>query len=531
MKISKMRLYFLYNVPVTEKLLTSESDFSLGANKKLVESLETKFQVRTAPIPAFYTSHYRTEHTPYYVIDPQVALQTYVSKDRLQSIEFFKSLNLTKDIAVHWNFGINLQSVGLVTIKLDIDEPLMSNPAYHLGGLHLNPSFSVVATEPIKQLWSHTDQSKRPEFVSLDDLARLIHEHFFSISGLDTRRVRALRHEIQIPFTAIDVETESKNQSEFIEKNARDLAEMVFKPACWEVEEASMIHAKDVLDRNRVWSVANDTFIVLAYEGALYVKIKNFDTGVPEIVSDFRLADEDSVYHSFMKAASSYHFLRILDDLLDTEIGELRIEVEQHQQYLSSLFDSNKTDDDFILRELNDFVIQFTRLNFLVEETLAEIDNSDKLIDEEWHIILLDKLNAALGTKIWRDSISVRIKNMRELIQTMENTYERLLSIMITQENQKVERRLEKTGFVFGALAAAELIGLMILVLFDDSNPMVVWLGTKIHLIGSLRHILGGVVVILLLYLISVSIEWWADREISNEKKTKANLADMKKGT
>jgi len=529
-----MSCYFLYNVPITQALLASNETSLIGATPQIIAQLAEKFRVEKAPVPAFYTEHYHVEHTPYQIIDEQIELKTYISKDRLKEIDFFRSLELEKDITVSCSFGVNLQSTGVVMIKLDVEEGVSSNPAYRLSGLHLNEKYTVIETEPIKGLWSGANESERPEFISPDNLARLIHAHFFSACDLDVRRVKALSHEIQIPFTSIEVETESETQTEFIEKNVQGLAELVFKPACWEVEEASSSHAKEILTKDRLWSVAEDAFVVLAYEGALFVKIRKFDTGVAHRVSGFSLADEESVFHSFMVASTNYHFLRILDDLLDSEMKTLNKKVKEHQEELNRLFDSPSSQSDAgVLRELNKFVIKFTRTHFQLIETLAEFDNSDKLIDEEWHIVLLDKLNAVLGSKAWRDSISNRIENMRNLVQTVENTYERLLSIRVSasvqksneqllnlsEENQEVERRLSKSNFIFGILAAAELIGLMIVLLFDSANPFVVWLGEKGHLVGQTRNVVGAIIVLLLLYLMSMSIELWAGREKSDENK------------
>ncbi|MCA9959630.1 MAG: hypothetical protein KC413_01760 [Anaerolineales bacterium] len=525
MIIQKMRNYFLYNVPVTEQLMSASNNRSMGVTPAFIEKFSQKFQVNRAKIPAFYTNHYRAEHTPYSITDPTLPMQTTLDYQRLLAIDFYADLPLTKDITVRWEFVLTLQNTGMVTVWLEVEEPMPSQLAYRLSGLHLNPTYTVISTEPVSQLW-HDAPETRPAFVTLDEFARVLHQYFFQGCGLNVRRYRALQHEIQIPFTAVEVATDLPSQRQFIEQNMRELAELVFKPACWEVEQASYQHALDVFEPSRVWSIARDTFVVVAYEGAIYVKIKTFDTGVPHQVSGFALADELSVLHSFKVAVSNYHFLRILDDLIDQEEERLNRAVTRFQYVLRELFLPGSDGSENILQEMNDFAIQITNLQFHLTDLLAEIYNSDKLIDEEWHIVLLDKLNKALGTTVWYESVQDRINNLRDIAQTVENSYERLLNLRfsksiadvnlhlleMTIEDQNVENRLKRVQPVFEALAAAELIGLLIAIVFDDTNALVSKTSQWLNMPLALSHLINGLGVLLILFLVIRSIRWWVNR-------------------
>ncbi|MCI0398966.1 MAG: hypothetical protein L0332_25280 [Chloroflexi bacterium] len=515
MIIKQMRCYFLYNVPVTEHLIVAQDGQTIGASQPFIDRFRQHFVVEEAEVPAFYTEHYRRQHTPYSIKDPAAATRTRISQEALAAIGFYQELNLTQDIVLDWEFRIALQNIGLVTLKLTVEEPLPSNLAYRLSGLHLNPAYQVIDTGPIEHLWSY-EAASRPALVTLDELARAIHHHYFLAAGLTPRRFRALRHEIQMPLTAIDVETDCATQREFVEQERRDLAEMVFKPACWEVEHASLSHAEHVLQDERVWSVARDTLVVVAYEGALYVKIKTFDTGVPHEVSGFRLADEASILHSFRVAVSNYHFLRILDDLLDREIEELTARVHTYQVALRRPFEGTPSaGDNHLLQEMNDFVVQVTDLRFELVNLLEEIDNSDKFIDEEWHIVLLDKLNLALGAKPWRDNLRNRIDNLRALAEVVEDTYEKLLNLRINQsvvdvnsrllqlneETQQAEERLKLVQYIFGTLAAAELLGLLCQISAVRQLPVLRLLNLELY--AAVFSILG---------VIFVFIVWWERR-------------------
>ncbi len=530
MNIRNMRCYFLYNIPVTEKLLADDETHQhqgIGVTPELIDKFKQHFEVKTASIPAFYTNHYRNEHTPYTVSDPPILHETYVDNGRLQDIPFFQELNLTQKITVHWDFSLSLQTTGLITIWLQVDETLPNSLAYRLSGLHLNPDYAVIATEPIKALWLH-QPDEPPPYVTLDALAHVIRTHFFIGCGLNVRRVQALRHEIQIPFTAIEVDTTCKNQKEFVKKERRSLAEFVFKPNCWEIERASMDHVHHVLADDRIWSIAQDTYVVVAYEGTLYVKIQNYNTGVPHEVSSFNLADESSVLHSFKLAVSVYHFLRILDDLLDPEINKLKREVDQHQEVLHDSFGDSRQTDYTVLREMNEFVIQVSDLQFRLMDLLEEIDNADKLIDEEWHIVLLDKLTLALGTRIWRDGIHGRINSLRELAQTVENTYQRFLNLnanksiadfnaqllIANEESQKMEDRLKWVTYIFSVLALAELLGLLINIGLDDSNSLSLYIRSILHLNNAYAHILAVILIFTILAGVFLAIIWWERHDV-----------------
>ena len=526
MNIRKMRCYFLYNIPVTEQLLSDGRNTNqyqeIGVTPQLIDRFEEHFDVRVADIPAFYTNHYRREHTPYNISDPSIPQETYIDNGRLQNIGFFQELNLSHNITVSWDFTLSLQTTGLITICVEVDETLPDKLAYRLSGLHLNPDYAVIATEPIQELWEHQPQSP-PPYITLDTLAQVIRTHFFMACGLNVRRVQALRHEIQIPFTAIEVDTNCKNQKEFVKQERLNLAEFVFKPNCWEVERTSLEHARHILGEDRVWSVAEDTYVVVAYEGTLHVNIRNFNTGVQHEVSGFNLTDEASVLHSFKLAVSVYHFLRILDDLLDPEIINLKEEVDQHQQVLHDSFDNSGRTNYTVLREMNEFVIQVTDLQFRLVELLEEIDNADKLIDEEWHIVLLEKLTQALGTKIWRDGINGRVNSLRELAQTVENTYQRFLNLnanksiadfnaqllIANEESQKMEDRLKWVTYIFSVLALAELLGLLINIGLDDSNSLSLSIRSGLHLGNPYAHILAIILVFMVLAGAFLILLWW----------------------
>lgn len=522
MIIQRLRCYFLYNIPITNHLpLDHENNAGLCIDQAMIDKFRPHFAVMSAPTPAFYTAHYRTHHTPYTIHSSAIPNASYIPKERLAEIPFFAELHLTQDITVTWELTLSLNSIGLVTLCLHVDEPLPATLAYRLDGLYLNPEYAVIATAPLQAMWSQAPET-RPEFVTPDDLARAIHISFFSACNLEVYRYRALRHEIQIPFMAVEVQTEYATQPEFIEKEAYELAELVFRPACWEVGRSSRIHARHVLDDARVWSVSKDVLVFASYEGCVYVKIKNYEVPPLHEVSSFHLTSEASVLHSFKVAASGYHLLRILDDLLDHGMENLVERVHQGQHGLKT-----NPDNQAILQELDDLAIHITYLRFQLLDLLEEISNADKLIDEEYHIVLLDQLNAALGTKAWFDGMNRRIISLRELVQTIESTYERLAGLntsrqiehfnaemlQITLDNQKLDERLSKAQPFFEALAAVEALNLMIYIWFDPSFPILNAfqqnLGWKV---GIPSRLIATLMVAAALFLIIEMIHWIAGR-------------------
>jgi hypothetical protein len=229
-----MRCYFLYGTPITERLLSADGQHTIGVTPALVERFKQHFQVQPAPVPAFYTAHYRTAHAPYLLCDPAIPLHTRIPAKKLQALDFFKDLGLTRDLRIRWEFMLSMQTTGLITFCIETAEPIATDRAYHLGGLHLNPDYAVVDTEPIRGLWQR-EPAARPAFIALDELAHAIRSYFLSQCGLPARRLRTLRHEMQVPFTAIEVDTDAASDEEFVAQRAQELAEFVFRPACWEV--------------------------------------------------------------------------------------------------------------------------------------------------------------------------------------------------------------------------------------------------------------------------------------------------------
>lgn len=531
MRIEKTKVFFLYNIPVTEELINLEDldqDIHLGVSSELIKEFKQAFGddhvidlanpglanvgliSESEFVPGFYTKHYRDEHTPYKILpkDHSIRTYTFISVQKLNEHSYFKDIGLTKDIKLNWQFTLSLQSTGLITFEVIVDEPINARPGYHISGLHLNNNYKVVDTKLIQGLWCGEPV---PPFITLDELAKVIRKYYFFSINKSYREFKALNHEIQIPFTSIEVcaDDDHQTQHDFISTYKNALAELVFKPESWEVEEISKQHSDYVMRQKRVWSVAKDAFAVVAYEGILFVKIKTFDyhQGDPITVSDFRIADEYAVLHSFKVAVSNYHFLRILDGLLDSEAKGLIDKVSNFEQKSRKIYNGtieNATDIQEsmdILMEMNKFSTRVMGLQFTLTDLLEEIYNSDKLIDEEWHIQLLDKLNDALGTALWLKTVKDRIDNIGRMVGTVENVHrtvtdlttnqhtakmssetanlnEKLLllaeeSKRVTEQNADLDQRLQKAQPVFLAVAAVEGAILIIDMVWGSSFEMV----------------------------------------------------------
>ncbi|MFZ6029669.1 MAG: hypothetical protein ACOYYS_18300 [Chloroflexota bacterium] len=533
MQIQSLRAYFTYSIPITNWLdLEREDDLGLGVGADLLECFKGSFDVVPAPVPAFYTAHYRNQHTPYRVSDPATPGGTFIPKEKLAAIPFFSGLNLKRDIRLTWELTAQLHNIGLITLCLHADEALSSTLAYRLGGLYLNPAYAVIATGPLKQLWSR-NPAERPDFVTLDELARVIHTYFFTACGLPVYRYQALGYEMQIPFLAVDVETGCDTQAEFIEKEAENLAELVFRPACWEVGRTSNVHVRQVLGDARLWSVSRDALVFTSYEGCVLVHIKSFSIPPLGNISGFYLTSEASIFHTFQVGVGNYLFLRILDELLDERLSQLVEEVHHHQHTLNA---SDTDDDQPILRKLDDLTIHITYLRFRLLDLLEEISNSDKLIDEEYHIILLDKINNAMGIRAWFEGLNRRIGNLQQLVEAIEGTYERLSNLQNTRQiqrfeaqmlqinldNQKLDERLSKAQPFFEALAAVEALTLFIYIWFDPGFPMISTLSVALGLpVGFPSRVLGTILVGGALFVIIKGIHWLAGYRASKKESAK----------
>ncbi|MCA9980562.1 MAG: hypothetical protein KDD89_07015, partial [Anaerolineales bacterium] len=232
-------------------------------------------------------------------------------------------------------------------------------------------------------------------------------------------------------------------------------------------------------------------------------------------------------------AVSNYHLLRILDDRLDDELGRLKKQVAGYQYNLRHSFDEGGiTHDENILREMNDFVIRVTNLEFDLRDLMEELDNPDKLIDEEWHIVLLDKLNRAFGLRAWRDSMSDRVNNLRQLVETVENTYQRLLDLKLnrtilelTLEEQRSEARDKRVGYLFGVFAVSELLGLLIGVGLDDQNPMALAYTRTLNVPLAVSHLLSVITVIFIIAILLVGVRWFVNREPRQPKADGASAS------
>jgi hypothetical protein len=522
MHIQKMRCYYLYSFPMHRQLrLEGQHDLAVGVTLLDIERFRRCFEVQEADIPAFYTRYYCTTHKPYEVVDPNYPQASYVVLEQLKSHAFFAPLELDADLALTWSFSLALGTVGLLTICVDMIQLSSNGELYRLSGLHLNPAFEVIATEPVEHLWS--GNSARPPFVAIDDLARQIHTHMFNCIGLEPFSLQSLQHEIQIPCIALEVDTALSSQDDFIAKEAASLADFVFKPACWEVEKPASSQVRRIISPDNIWSVSQDTFAVVAYEGILYVKLCSLGQPDQPEASGFYLADEFSVLHSAAFAVSNYHLLKIVDDLLDDDLRRMYASLPRYQSGLQQLLRTPPEDLGLsLLSEINNYIVEVSELQFLLVDLMEAIDNVDKLIDNERHIVLQDKLNRALGLHTWRDSIIRRVRNLRELVETLEFRYHSYLSLMISESgaasnsrmahliehSHRADQRLQWLNYLLGLLGISELMGLVIGVGLDDTNPLALrvqaWFGTSV----TISHLIS-VGLILVFFMLAAFVVIW----------------------
>lgn len=557
MEIQKFRTHFLYGVPFYEDILqvdkadgtikmliddlavntdfirnlclgkaavaTGEYD-DLNINEIIENGLSTQVELKKFStfdeldgdmpdeypqyiIPNFYTWHYRDYHTPYYVDYPNRRIT--IPKECLNEYELFEDTPLSADISLKWDFVFALETCPVIDLIIECDAPISSDLAYRLSSLHLG-EYPFIPTEMLQDLFLAEDE--RPEYISLYKLAKVIQKKFYRMAGLgsfmETVRLEALVH---LPFTSIEVSGDYANQQEFIEQNKGGIVDLISKPAGYEFERGSMAHEESVLDASRVWSVAEDTFFVVAYSGGLFVRLANLDTGKSFSVSNFNLVEENSVFHSFWLAVANYYLLRIVDDELDQAINRLMRSIRHHREALIALYDPNSPNPYGNLSQLNNLVIETSNLRFQFLDLQEELDNSDKLIDEEWHIDLLDKINAALGAKLWRDNITMRMDNLRELVQVLEDSYERFLSLSAAHEGRELERQNAIVSIVFSAFAGAEILGLILAVSMNEDDALFLWvqnelpniLGAEGGFSATASHIIATIIVLIAIALIA----------------------------
>jgi hypothetical protein len=77
--------------------------------------------------------------------------------------------------------------------------------------------------------------------------------------------------------------------------------------------------------------------------------------------------------------------------------------------------------------------------------------------------------------KIWRDNIMVRMDNLRELVQVLEDSYERFLNLSAAQEGRDLERQNAIVSIIFSAFAGAEILGLILTVSMNNEDALFLW--------------------------------------------------------
>lgn len=475
--IDRMRCYFFYSVPLSDRIMGVDSlDFEASA-LALRRVLETSGPVIPVAVPPFYTEHYRRDHAPHLLAKSADDGAITLPVEQIKRIPFFEKIDATA-IQLTWSFSVRLQSIGLIRLCLDVAGPLHALENYHLSGLYLDPAHRVIPTEHIRGLWPPNHEP--PPYISCDELARALHAHRFAASGLPVERHRPLRHEMQIPVTVLEVETRGTNMYDFVGRHQGVLSEYVFKPACWETSHPSIQTIASIFDTGRVWCPSDDSLAVINYNGIVLIhEPSNDDRYIP--VSHFRLTSEESVLHTLEVGITNYYHLRVLDNMLDREIIPLALEIERLER--------SPLDTQIEVEAMHNLTRKIMGLRLRLSLLLEELDNPDKLIDEEWHVALLGKVNEVLGTATWSSAIGRRIEQLSQISHWVETWRENSLTL----EAEMVNKRMEALQPLFIVLALAQVIPFFVELYLGDVGSIIQRHGLLWPLLMTVPGIVGCV--------------------------------------
>ncbi len=467
MIVEKMRSYFLYNIPMVNISFFDRTQATeLGIKPHHIETLREKFPIEDAFVPAFYTKHYKHDHKPYTIMpSADRPAETYISHERLAELSFFEPLEVRENLKITWDIKLQLQNIGLITFCVEHSTPLASHLMYRLNGLHLNDTFKVVATEPIKYLWDGV-QSSRPDYVKLDTLAEAIRQYHLGSITPEIKPVLTLQHEIQMPFTVIEVQGYESTDA-FFEDNQEEIVEFVAKPNCWEINRLSQRFIREIInEETRIWNVANDVLMLAAYEGAVLIQLMPREE-CNETVANFNVTEEKTILHSFQIAVSNYHLLRIIDDWLDVNIPLFYENLHNHQSRLRDAIRAHELLPYEVLVEINEYLIDIENFRFNLLNGIEEFDNPDKLVDDDFHIKLIRNLYYTLGTNDWVKNINDRFQTLNEWISTTESIYHSFWHLRNSIEDTAIQNKQNTLGLVFSALVLFEVMTAVISI-FED---------------------------------------------------------------
>ncbi|MEO0596920.1 MAG: hypothetical protein AAF126_12470, partial [Chloroflexota bacterium] len=287
-------------------------------------------------IPNFFTHHYREYHRPYYVNDGN--RHAVLSKEALNGSQFFAGHELAHDIHIQWDFIMGMETCPIIYVVLESKQAITVEQAVRLSSLHLCHERLIPKTlfegldvdgalsvdedvdQRLRARYAHSPIGER-DWITLDELVQSVQYTLYSQAGFSRRLAKTpMEAIVRLPFTSIEVDNEYASQEDFVAANGRDIAALISRPSTFEFNMPSHIHTQEVLENSRVWSVAEDTYFVMAYSGALYVKLNHLKQTIDAPISNYRLADEHVVFHSFRLAVANYYILRLIDAELDEAI-------------------------------------------------------------------------------------------------------------------------------------------------------------------------------------------------------------------
>ena len=506
-RIRKARYYFFYNIDLISDAFFSESFNPFFYIDDIIEKLEKKgYGFKPIDVPGFYTLYFKTHVAPK-LLDIGYNY-VYIDAEKLKEIDFFQDIPVEKDIKLFFEILVFRTGIGIIRTYFEVENP-PSDLAHRLSCIYLNPRFKIIRTRELRNLLGDS----APDYVSMDEFIGLLFDRIFGDLAPRRTRYKALRHEIQIPLITLYLDVD-KSLDAFMEENREFIVRYIFKPECWEVSRASSYLVRELLTENHLWSVSDRAFFVTAYEGGAYILLSG-EVGSRYSVSDFYLADEYSVVFTFMITIANYHHLRLLDFLLDKWLQEVSKEVED----LITGVERTKKNAEYVeplLRKLAKMLDKLANIQSRIHITLEGISNADKLIDEEWHIILFNKISKSLGLDVWLGMIREKMNHIAGTIITLERSRENIFNVGLLKgiyeanvRSIEVREGIDKLEGIFVGIAVLELI-----TIFAE-----IWYGSLYYL-GLVYGKIVTMFMIVILFVLSIVAVYWFIKKTFRSRET-----------
>jgi len=439
----------------------------------------------------FFTSHFKELHHPINILIGDQEASLSISKlkeiDESTGLNRFQDLDFPEGIQVKWHSFITANGLGMIIGGFRTDKEMPQSVHRKLSLIYLN--YPIIDITDKNYLATETDEEESDgSFISLEELMsrfksalvkkvktvtdempqeRFENYKILPASSWDTYE-SSIKYESIIPIINLVVNKRiDTSQKEWINEHKKLVAYYIAKPELFEMGRLSKHYITNLIQKERIYSISENSFSVGSYHGIVRVQFQREGKhclNEDNKYSGFWMETKASFLYTALLAIQNYFTLRIFDEYLDNVSDRLFETRKTHFKKRVNIHTLIQAKQE-VKREIEEIQEDpLAKINFISEilrnttDQVEEVRNIDKLIDSDPHIKLYNIIESYLKLGEWNQMVKRKLDridhyaNNIEYVKSSKDDHQLQRILFVIAILQTFFGIFEMLGFITGLL-------------------------------------------------------------------------------